>query len=174
MDNKLLKFKSKEDEPLFRYTYGVSFVCALSSFVFQKLNGICNIYWYIGYYRNFQYPTDFLNGQTNQLETHSFNVDLFKNDNAKTTKVRHNNSIYLSSFHSHTTPALNNEPERQKKSMRKVKFSSDLRIDRQIPDASVSFDSDDFMLEKPNYAYLYENMLKKVEKEGRIKQITSV
>lgn len=50
VDNKLAKNnRSREEEPPFKYGYGISFYCAVLSFLFQEINGICNIYWYIGY-----------------------------------------------------------------------------------------------------------------------------
>ncbi len=51
VDSKLTLNNSKEEEPFFQYSYGLSFFSAVSSFLFQELNGICNIYWYMGHYR---------------------------------------------------------------------------------------------------------------------------
>ena len=53
IDNKLTK--SKDEEPPFTYSYGFSFYCAVSSFLLQEINGICNIYWYIDYYRKYRF-----------------------------------------------------------------------------------------------------------------------
>lgn len=46
--------KSKEEAP-FDYDYGFSFFFAVMSFLTQELNGICNIYWYVDYYRKYKY-----------------------------------------------------------------------------------------------------------------------
>lgn len=54
VDNKLTLNKSKEEEPLFNYNYGFSFFCSVFSFLMQEFNGICNIYWYIDYYRKYR------------------------------------------------------------------------------------------------------------------------
>lgn len=54
VDNKLTMNKSKEEAP-FNYNYGFSFFFAVMSFLSQELNGICNIYWYVDYYRKYKY-----------------------------------------------------------------------------------------------------------------------
>lgn len=54
VDNKLTMNKSKEEAP-FDYNYGISFFFAVLSFLTQELNGICNIYWYVDYYRKYKY-----------------------------------------------------------------------------------------------------------------------
>ncbi|CAF0798500.1 unnamed protein product [Brachionus calyciflorus] len=58
VDNKLTLNKSKEEEPPFDYSYGFSFFCAVLSFLSQEFNGICNIYWYIEYYRKYKHKTE--------------------------------------------------------------------------------------------------------------------
>ena len=55
VDSKLTSNGSKEDEPPFVYRYSVSFYCAVISFLLQELNGICNIYWYMGCYRKLKF-----------------------------------------------------------------------------------------------------------------------
>jgi hypothetical protein len=50
VDTKLILHKTTEEEPPFKYRYGMSFICAVCSFFMQEINGICNIYWYIEYY----------------------------------------------------------------------------------------------------------------------------
>lgn len=55
VDNKLTLNKTKEEEPPFKYNYGISFFCCVFSFLMQECNGICNIYWYIDYYRKYRY-----------------------------------------------------------------------------------------------------------------------
>lgn len=55
VDSKLTLNNSKEEEPVFQYNYGISFYCAVCSFLFQELNGICNIYWYMGRYRKYRF-----------------------------------------------------------------------------------------------------------------------
>lgn len=54
VDNKLTMSKTKEEAP-FNYNYGFSFFFAVLSFLTQELNGICNIYWYVDYYRKYKY-----------------------------------------------------------------------------------------------------------------------
>lgn len=54
VDNKLTLSKTKEEAP-FNYNYGFSFFFAVLSFLTQELNGICNIYWYVDYYRKYKY-----------------------------------------------------------------------------------------------------------------------
>lgn len=56
VDNKLTMNKSKEEAP-FDYNYGFSFFFAVLSFLTQELNGICNIYWYVDYYRKYKYDS---------------------------------------------------------------------------------------------------------------------
>lgn len=51
VDSKMTLNSSNKDEPVYQYYYGISFYCAVTSFLFQELNGICNIYWYMGHYR---------------------------------------------------------------------------------------------------------------------------
>ena len=36
--------RKSSDEPTFVYKYGVSFFCAILSFLMQEFNGICNIH----------------------------------------------------------------------------------------------------------------------------------
>ncbi len=50
VDNKIAKNnRSRDEEPPFKYGYGISFYCAVLSFLTQEINGICNIYWYMSY-----------------------------------------------------------------------------------------------------------------------------
>ena len=55
VDQKLTVVLTGDDEPIFKYSYGMSFFCAVISFLLQEFNGICNIYWYIDYYRKYRY-----------------------------------------------------------------------------------------------------------------------
>jgi hypothetical protein len=52
VDNKIAKNnRSRDEEPPFKYGYGISFYCAVLSFLTQEINGICNIYWYMSYHK---------------------------------------------------------------------------------------------------------------------------
>jgi hypothetical protein len=63
VDSKLTLNNSNKDEPVYQYSYGISFYCAVASFLFQELNGICNIYWYMGHYRKIKLEKLRLKGQ---------------------------------------------------------------------------------------------------------------
>ena len=55
VDQKLTVVLTGDDEPIFKYSYGMSFFFAVISFLLQEFNGICNIYWYIDYYRKYRF-----------------------------------------------------------------------------------------------------------------------
>lgn len=61
LENHLSANADDSDAP-FKYNYGLSFILATVSFLLQELNGACNIYWYIGYYR-IHHMRKKLNGQ---------------------------------------------------------------------------------------------------------------
>jgi hypothetical protein len=93
---------NNDDEPPFNYDYGISFACATISFVFQELNGVCNIYWYIGYYRRYlldKSKSSLRPGEGNNKDNYQQN----KNDNheckkeSKSSKKKRSDDIPLRS-----------------------------------------------------------------------------
>ncbi len=58
VDQKLTVILTGDDEPIFKYNYGLSFFGAVVSFLLQEFNGICNIYWYIDYYRKYRFASE--------------------------------------------------------------------------------------------------------------------
>jgi hypothetical protein len=58
VDQKLTVILTGDDEPIFKYNYGLSFFGAVISFLLQEFNGICNIYWYIDYYRKYRFANE--------------------------------------------------------------------------------------------------------------------
>lgn len=96
VDNKLTLTKSKESEVPFAYTYGYSFFFAVLSFLTQELNGICNIYWYIDYYRKYKYA----NNQGGKLRNQSqFQIPTIKvNDMDADGKYTHRSPQMNSSY----------------------------------------------------------------------------
>jgi hypothetical protein len=72
------------EEPPFVYQYGLSFFCAILSFLMQEFNGICNVYWYVGHYSKYRFE------QQNQLMKH-IEINSIRRSSANKIKIVHSN-----------------------------------------------------------------------------------
>jgi hypothetical protein len=170
MNSKLLKSRSNA-ESQFKYTYGVSFLCAVVSFLLQELNGICNIYWFFGHHRKHSMQTDESNNNQSSSPIKTFKSNMnklsnhwdanYRTENQDDSPCLRKNGLYISKLLSHTAPSLSDKsgetPDKIKKPIRKVQFSSNLVINRPPSAQNLSYDAVNSEKQLNRFSYTDDN-----------------